>query len=278
MPASSVVKVNPRLAVAYLAHRPDAQNDWAGTTRLHGSFGTGIRPPDGFELAFTNNPHLKPEESISFDFGVEQRPWGDRLSLDVTYFFNRFRNQIVVLGGSLTSLSSFMSDNLANARAQGVETSFRARPRHDLEVEGEYTYLSSDILALNKTDLAQFPFQVGQPLIRRPRNSGAYNITWRHGRLTLNSDAYFRGEVLDLEPNLGPSACTPPPLGPGLPCLFKNKGYARADAGFAYRLPRGIEIYGRLSNFLNQKYEESFGYPALRLNFVAGVRFNFPAE
>ncbi len=40
----------------------------------------------------------------------------------------------------------------------------------------------------------------------------------------------------------------------------------------------GVEIYGRLNNFLNQHYEESFGYPALRLNFVSGIKFNFPAE
>ena len=43
-------------------------------------------------------------------------------------------------------------------------------------------------------------------------------------------------------------------------------------------LPRGVQIYGHLNNLLNEKYEESFGYPALRLNFVSGIRFNFPAE
>ena len=32
----------------------------------------GIRPPGGFELAFTNNPALRPERTRSFDAGVEQ--------------------------------------------------------------------------------------------------------------------------------------------------------------------------------------------------------------
>jgi len=94
----------------------------------------------------------------------------------------------------------------------------------------------------------------------------------------LNTDAYFRGSTLDVEPNEGTFACEPPPFGPGLPCFFNNKGYTRADAGLSYRLPRGVEIYGRLNNFLNQKYEESFGFPALHLNFLAGIKFNFPAE
>jgi len=89
----------------------------------------------------------------------------------------------------------------------------------------------------------------------------------------LNSTASIRGAVLDLEPNYGSYACTL-----GLQCIFWSKGYVDANAGLAYQLPRGVQIYGRLNNFLNQHYEESFGYPALHLNFVSGIRFNFPAE
>jgi outer membrane receptor protein involved in Fe transport len=117
------------------------------------------------------------------------------------------------------------------------------------------------------------PFHVGQELFRRPRNSGAYNLTWHRGRLTLNTNAYIRGPVLDIEPNLGTYACVL-----GMQCLFTNPHYIRADGGFSYRLPRGVEIYGRLDNVLNRKYEEVLGYPALPLNFLAGVKFSLPAE
>ncbi len=277
VPANSLAKVNPRVSVAFLAHE-GAAGSRLGTTRAHGSFGTGIRSPNGFELAFTNNPRLKPERSVSFDSGIEQRLFGDRAVLDVTYFYNRFEDQIVVLGGSLTNLSSFVSDNLGNARGQGMEFSFRLRPTRSLTVTGEYTLLATTILSLDRSTTVGAPFHVGQPLIRRPRNSGFYGVTWRRRRLMLETDAVLRGSVLDIEPNDGVFACTPPPFGPGLPCFFNNKGYTRADAGFSYGLSRGVEIYGRLNNFLNQKYEESFGFPALHLNFLAGVRFSFPAE
>jgi outer membrane receptor protein involved in Fe transport len=83
----------------------------------------------------------------------------------------------------------------------------------------------------------------------------------------LNLNGYLRGAVLDVEPNFGASGG-----------LFRNKGYVLANGGFAYQLPRGLELYGRLNNFLNQKYEESFGFPALHLNILAGVKFRFPAE
>ncbi len=61
-----------------------------------------------------------------------------------------------------------------------------------------------------------------------------------------------------------------------LPCLFRNHGYELLNAGFSYRLPKGIEIYGRLNNFLNQRYEEAFGFPSLRLNFMAGFKVDLP--
>ena len=264
LPASSVVKANPRIAATYLAREGAGR---LGATRLHGSFGTGIRAPSGFELAFTDNPRLKPEKSLSFDSGVEQRFFHDRAVLDVTYFHNRFQDQIVVLGGSLTNLSSYISDNLANSRAEGVEAAVRVRPARSLEFSAHYTRLNSSILALDGSTLTQSPFEVGQPLLRRPRNSAGFNATWQRGRLRLNFNGFWRSQVLDVEPNWGSSAG-----------LFTNPGYVLANTGFAYRLPRGVELYGRLNNFLNRKYEESFGYPALPLNFLAGIKFSFPAE
>jgi len=266
LPATTIDKVNPRASVAYLM-RDTGTASPLGSTRLHGSFGTGIRPPNGFELAFTTNPHLKPEESLSFDAGIEQRFFGDRAVIEATYFENHFKDQIVTLTGSLTNLSNWESANLARSRARGLETSFRLRPWSAFELGGEYTRDDTAILALAGSTLPPTYFQVGQPLLRRPRDSAGWNATWWHKRLMLNLNSYIRGPVLDVEPNYGISEG-----------LFRNKGYVLANTGFSYRVHRGVEIYGRLNNFLNQKYEESFGYPALHLNFLAGIRFNIPAE
>jgi outer membrane receptor protein involved in Fe transport len=272
LPASSIVQANPRAAVAYLLRSGGPQATW-GATRLHTSAGTGIRPPDGFELGFTDNPHLKPERSITTDVGIEQRLFRDRAVVDVAYFYNRFKDQIVSLGGSVQNLSTFTSDNLNNSRAQGVEISARVQPTRNLEISAQYTRLDSAILALDGTTLAQTPFQVGQPLIRRPANSGSYDVTWQRGRLRLNTNAYARGWVLDDEPNLGISACSL-----GLPCLFRNHGYVLANGGFSVRTIHNVEIFGQINNLLNQKYEEVLGYPAYHLNFMTGIRFRFPSE
>src|ERR1700722_15724840 len=58
IPSNSLAKVTPRLSIAYLARESDGDG-FFGAPRLHASFGIGFRAPDGFELAFTNNPDLK---------------------------------------------------------------------------------------------------------------------------------------------------------------------------------------------------------------------------
>jgi outer membrane cobalamin receptor len=267
IPANTLAKVTPRISAAYVARQGDGDG-FLGGTRLHASFGTGFRAPDGFELAFTNNPALKPEESISYDAGIEQRMAHDRAILDVTYFYNKFRDQIVSTGNLPTN---FDSENIGKSRAYGLETTIRIHPIQSLEFSGSYTWLNTAILALDGFTEPIDPFSVGEPLLRRPRNAAGFNATWTKKRLMLNMNGTIRGAVLDVEPNDGTFACEL-----GLTCLFRNHGYELLNAGFAYQLPKGIEIYGRLNNFLNQRYEEAFGFPSLRLNFITGLKVDLP--
>jgi len=267
IPANTLAKVTPRISAAYVARQGDGDGFFGGT-RLHASFGTGFRAPDGFELAFTNNPDLKPEESTSYDAGIEQRMAHDRAILDVTYFYNKFKDQIVSVGDLP---SNFDSENIGKSRAWGVETTIRIHPFRSFEFSGTYTWMNTAILALDGFAEPAQPFTVGEPLLRRPRNAAGFNATWTKKRLMLNMNGTIRGAVLDVEPNDGTFACEL-----GLTCLFRNHGYELMNAGFAYQLPKGIEIYGRLNNFLNQRYEEAFGFPSLRLNFMAGFKIQIP--
>jgi outer membrane receptor protein involved in Fe transport len=274
IPSSTLTKVTPRISAAYLVRESDTDG-FFGATRLHASFGTGFRAPNGFELAFTNNPDLKPEQSISYDAGVEQRMAQGRAILDVTYFYNYFKDQIVSVG---TLPSNFDSENIGRSRAWGLETSIRIHPIRSLEFSGSYTWMNTAILALDGFPEPIDPFIVGEPLLRRPRNAAGFNATWTKKRLMLNMNGTIRGAVLDVEPNDGTFACElkNPATGEPFQCIFRNHGYELMNAGFGYRLPKGIEIYGRLNNFLNQRYEEAFGFPSLRLNFVAGIKIQIP--
>ena len=251
-PSSSVSRANPKLSAAYVA----------GNTRLHSSFGMGIRPPSGFELAFTNNPALKPEGTRSVDAGIERKLWSGKLLVDSTYFYNRYYDLIVTLGGSLTTLSHYTSDNLANSRAQGAEFSANARPARWAFVMASYTLLETRILSLDGTTQAPLPFTVGQQLTRRPEHSGNAVATFTHGRVAANVTGYFRGKTLYEEPSYGASYG-----------LFENPGYANLGMNLNYALGRGVTAYGNLRNALNRHYEEVFGFPSPRVNFVAGLKW-----
>ncbi len=253
-PAQSVSAANPKVASAYTR----------GGTRFHASFGTGFRPPTGFDLAYTDNPSLKPERTRGFDAGVERRFFHDVLSLDATYFYNRYYDLIVILGGNLAVLSHYESDNIANSRGLGTEYSARLRPARWFYVTGWYTWLDSEILSLNgAANLVPAPFTVGQQLLRRPANSGAFAATFARGRVSGGLDGYFRGSVLDVDPSYGASAG-----------LFQNPGYANLGVNLNCKLGRGLTAYGNLRNALDRHYEEVFGYPSPRLNFVTGLKWS----
>jgi len=53
-PEETINSVNPKIAASFRV---------ADDTRLRGALGTGIRPPDAFDIAFTDNSGLKPERS-----------------------------------------------------------------------------------------------------------------------------------------------------------------------------------------------------------------------
>jgi outer membrane cobalamin receptor len=251
-PQSNISRVNPKLSAAYVA----------GGTRLHASFGMGLRPPSGFDLAFTDNPALKPERTRSIDAGVE-RKLGNLLTLDATYFYNRYYDLIVTLGGSLSALSHYQSANLANSQAQGAEFSARLRPARWVLVSGSYTLLETRILSLDgSSNQAPLPFAVGQQLTRRPENSGNVVATFTRGRLAAGLSGYFRGRTLYEEPYFGASNG-----------LFWNSGFANAGVNLNYTLGHGVTAYGNLRNALNRQYEEVFGYPSPKLNFVAGLKW-----
>jgi outer membrane cobalamin receptor len=258
LPQNTITRVNPKIGAAFRL---------TSSTRLHGSFGTGIRPPGAFDIAFTDNPALAPERTRSFDAGIEQQ-LGRKASADVTYFHNRYDDLIVSLGGSLARLGSYKSDNLANSRAQGTEVSANFRPNSRIFITGSYTFLDSEILSLDGTSsLAPQYFHVGQWLLRRPRNYGSLSSTFFYKRISANVIGVFRGRTLDTEPNFG-----------AFGGLYNNPGYANLGINLNYEMGGGVTLYGNLRNALNQRYEEILGFPSPRLNFVAGIKWRLTRE
>jgi outer membrane cobalamin receptor len=252
-PEETINSVNPKIAASYLANQG---------TRLHGSFGTGIRPPDAFEIAFTDNSGLKPERSRSVEAGVAQAMARGAVQIDATAFFNNYTDLIISVGRAFSGSSRYRTDNISNARARGAEFSAAWRINAGLDLRGNYTFLDTEILAVNGSSDAQAPYAVGDALLRRPRHSGSVDLSWTHSRFASFAQIQMRGDTLDAEPAFGPTGG-----------LYENPGFTVVNFGGSWRPVKAVEIFARALNLFDREYEEVLGYPAPGRTAYVGARF-----
>ena len=256
----TVVSVNPKLSASWFVRSVNGTQ-----TKLRVSAGTGIRPPDAFDIAFTDNPGLKPERSRSFDFGIDQTFARDHVLIEATGFFNNFDDLIVAVGSF--GGSRYRTDNISNARSRGFEIAGTARAvvpalqyaRIDLRIG--YTLLDTEILAVDQGSGAPPPFTVGDALLRRPKHQLGVDLGVEAGRLNAFVQVGGRSRVRDVEPTLGTFGG-----------IFDAAGYSVWHAGASWRIRAQLSLFGRVNNVFNRDYEEVFGFPALPRGFVAGVR------
>ena len=261
LPEDSVVSTNPRVGAAWIVRGAGADS-----TKIRGAFGTGIRPPDGFELAFTDNPSLRPERSKSAEAGVDHTFAAGHAVVEATMFTNHYDDLIVAVG-SFSGASRYRTDNISNAKATGLELALTLRGRTaslggiDLTGRVGYTALDTEILAVDQDDAAPPPFAVGQALLRRPAHQFFADASLTAGRVTAFVRGNGRGTALDVEPSLGTFGG-----------LFDAAGYGVWSLGATVGATRHASVYARVENVFNRSYEEAFGFPALGRRFTAGLR------
>ena len=247
--------VNPRVALSWRLTGGDAS--WL---RLHGGYGGGMRAPGAFEIAFTNNPGLKPERTRSLDGGVEAAWLGGRLVADATYFRNRYDDLIVTVT-RVAGTNSYTSDNISNARSDGLELSLSVRPTSALTIRGGLVRQRTEILANDDDRDAPTPFAVGDRLLRRPDLSAFVDVLATAGRVSGFFRIDGRSNAEDIDPSFGASGG-----------IMTNPGFTTADAGVTVRLLDRVEVFGRVLNLFDRSYEEIFGFPALGRSAMVGVR------
>jgi outer membrane cobalamin receptor len=259
LPRQRIGSLNPKVGLMY---RAAGAAGGQSVTRVRASAGTGIRPPDVFEIAFTDNANLRPERSRSLDVGVEQQLMSGTLVIDGAVFANHYDDLIVTVGRAWGNVSRYRTDNVANARARGVELSALARLPLGLRAAATYTRLSTAMLSVDSLGgTAPNPFAVGDPLIRRPRHQGTVDLRYTGIRATAFATVTTRARAMDIEPNYG-----------SFGGVFFTPGYAVVDVGGSVPVRRGLELFARVDNVANRRYEETLGFPALGRTGIVGIR------
>ena len=256
----------PRIALTWQALRG---GEVFSGTRLRFSYATAFKEPrleetfNGIPANAFNipNPGLKPEHTRAFEAGVQQDFLRSKYVFTATYFNNLFHNQInYVTVDPVNFVGEYT--NVNQALAHGAEIGVQARLRSRLLLNTAYTYTSTQIL-VNPAPINSL-YNPGQPLLRRPRHSATVLLSYLGTRWGGNISGSFVGHRPDSDF-----------LGFG---IDHAAGYARVDLGGWYAVHPRITAYMNVENALDRRYNEVVGYPALPINFRAGLRFRLGGE
>ena len=252
----------PRVALGFQALR--GGHIFSGT-RFNGSFATGIKEPR-FEETFVSsqyqlpNPNLKAERNRALEAGFQQNLLS-RFVLVANYFNNLFHDQIEFETINPTTFQG-QYENLEKSLAHGAELGLQSRITQRLSWNASYTYTSTQIL---QAPAGSFPpYAQGDPLLRRPRHSATTLLSYLASRWGGTLGGSFVGPRPDSDFDGFNINHTP--------------GYFLLDLGGWYKVNSHITIYANAENVLDHFYEEVTGYPSLRANFRAGMRFRIGGE
>ena len=225
-----------------------------GGTILRASYGEGFKSPTLFQLfSDYGNDTLKPETAQSYDIGIEQSLIADMLKIGATAFRRDTTNQIDFFGcfGSTNprcaSRPFGFYDNIARTRAKGVEAFVEIRPSSNLTFAANYSLIE----ATNRL--------TGKALLRRPTNSINASIDWTaRDWLKLGASVQTVSDSVD-----------------GFGGTIRLDGYTIAAIRAAVPVNDHLELYGRVENLFDVKYEAVSGYGTLGRNAHVGVRAKF---
>ncbi|QJQ32921.1 TonB-dependent receptor [Sphingomonas lacunae] len=240
----------------------------AGDWKLRASFAEGYKAPTLFQLspdpAAYGNPSLRPERSRSYDAGVDYALSGNRYVLSFTLFRRDSDDLIDFVGCSGTGQPAICATgtrpfgtyaNIARARAEGVELGATVRASEPMTIALGYAHVATRDRTLGR-------FTSGNRLARRPANSGTLSLDYAPpgadgvADWSLGADLRWVGASFD---DAGNSIRLP--------------AYALAGVRGAVRFGAHVELYGRIDNLFDARYENVFGYGTYGRTFAIGVRW-----
>ncbi len=244
-----------------------------GRLRARGSIGSAFKEPSirenfakgAFEVG---DPNLKPEQSHSWEIGLEQSFAHERVTLTANYFDQHFRNLIQYDGGAAPGQPNYR--NVTTASSRGVELSGDLRPARGTTITASYTYLKTRV---DDSGLPTGPGDVfvnGQSLVRRPKHSARIDARTRLAdRLGLGLGVNYVGKRDDVDFRSFPSVRVTLP------------SYVTMDADAAFELlreaPGKIGLTGtlRVENLFDRKYETIVAYAGRGRAILAGLSVGF---
>ncbi len=229
-------KVSWRLAPAYVIRSTG--------TKLSSTIGTGYKAPSLYQLYSSyGNEELKPEKSLGLDAGIQQDLLKDTLAAGVTYFWNDFDDLISF------DPNTFISENIARARTQGIETSLSFTPVEGMLWRASYTLTDTEDLDSHSS------------LLRRPRSKAGLKVDYELSpRSSVNIFVNAVGRRLDNDFSTFPAQRVTLP------------SYVTVNIAGHYSITESLEIFARIENLFDREYEDVLGFGTRGAAAYAGLK------
>lgn len=216
-------------------------------TKLRASYATGFRAPTINQLFFPGfgTPTLKPEKNKSLDAGVDQRLFNDRVTVSVGYFWNGFDNLIQTVCNSSFSVCS--AQNIGQAKSQGWEIGVKYTVMKGLELRGQYTYtLTHDVSTGLR--LPRWPVhQASAGVSYHPVEAFQINVDYRYVGTRFNDVANTQ----------------------------RQGSFGVVNVSASYDITKRTQIFGRIDNLFNQRYEEVLFFGTPIRSVYGGVKVTY---
>ena len=119
------------------------------------------------------NPNLRPEQTASFEVGADVRFFGDKLSLDFTYYNAATKDQIISLPIGISSGFNQQVVNGGKVRSKGVELILGATP----VVSENFRWNSTVNFSRNRSTVEDLPQEAGRLTLAFSRIYDSQNQT-----------------------------------------------------------------------------------------------------
>jgi vitamin B12 transporter len=221
-------------------------------TKFKATYGTGFKSPSLYQLYAPGtiwgpigNENLEPEETASWDVGIEQTLWGGNVLIGAAYFSSRFKNLI-----EFDSTEGFI--NIARASSRGAEILIQASPLDDLLLSASYTRTEAKDEDTN------------EDLLRRPKDKFTARLNLRFfkkGQIVLS--LIHTGEREDME------------WTEWIPNRVKMSSFTLLIGAFSYDIFQDVQVFIRLDNILDEEYEMIRGYGTPGFSAFGGFEIRF---
>lgn len=218
-------------------------------TKLRANYGTGFKSPSLYQLFAPPTPWgpignqaLQPEETSGWDIGVDQTLWSGKIRLGGTYFSSHFEN-LIEYDNALGYI------NIDRASSRGMEFTGNIAPSENLALSVSY----SCIVAKDA--------DTKEVLLRRPKDkfTADLNISlWEKGHLTLS--LMHIGSRDDLE------------WIDWMSNRVRMSPFTLLNSVLSWDILPDTQLYLRVENILDQRYEWIKGYGTPGLSAYAGFQ------